>query len=427
MYNSSNCTSGKTTISGRVYDPAGVNPVYNATVYIPGDMAPLPVFAKGPNGCMGCNILYPNTVAASAVTDATGHFQIQPQNNKNVPDGKNLPLVVQVGKWRKVYHINVNGCVDNPQPDKSLSLPKNHMEGDLPNFAISTGGADSLECLLLRMGVSATEFTGGAQGAGRLHIFTGQGGATTNGGGSPDPNLTLWDSATDINQFDVVLLSCEGQETVFANPTGDQTNLWNYTLNGGRVFASHFHYAWFDTGPFATNVNPALATWTTGVGPDSDPIYGKIIQTLPNGMMFPEGVALNTWLGNVGALTNGELLIHYAKHNAQVTASNTPSQTWISSDLMSMYPGGTEYFSFDTPPGQNDKCGRVVYSDLHVSGGPGAGANPDYPGFSTGGIVPDGCAIHPLTPQEKALEFMILDLTSCLIPIGMPPMAPPPQ
>jgi hypothetical protein len=426
MYNSSNCTSGRTTISGKVYDPAGVNPLYNVTVFIPGSGSQLPMFVNGPNNCEGCGALYPQTVAASARTDATGSFQIQPQNNMNVPDGTGLPLVVQVGKWRKVYKINVTACRDNPQPDKSLRLPRNHMEGDLPNIAISTGAADSLECLLLRMGVSASEFTGGSQGAGRLHIFTGYMGATTNGGGSPDPNVSLWDQAADLNQFDVLLLSCEGQETTFANKPGDQMNLWNYTLTGGRVFASHFHYAWFDTGPFATNVSPALASWTTGVGPDSDPISGKIITSLPNGMMFPEGVALNTWLGTVGALTNGELPIHFAKHNAQVTATNTPSTPWISSDVGSMYPGGTEYFSFDTPPASTDKCGRVVYSDLHVSGGPGAGATPDYPGFTTGGIVPDGCASHPLTPQEKALEFMIFDLSSCLIPIGqtMPPGAP---
>jgi hypothetical protein len=84
-------------------------------------------------------------------------------------------------------------------------------------------------------------------------------------------------------------------------------------------------------------------------------------------------------------------------------------------------------FTVDTPVTIAEKCGRVVYSDLHVSGGGGAMEpaftyfTPDYPeltGSMTGGVVPGECSMHPLTPQEKALEFMIFDLSSCLIPIG---------
>jgi len=72
------------------------------------------------------------------------------------------------------------------------------------------------------------------------------------------------------------------------------------------------------------------------------------------------------------------------------------------------------------------KCGRIVYSDLHVSGGSGAngatrgpGLMPDY--GSSLMICPDQCATGALSPQEKALEFMIFDLSSCLIPIGQNP------
>jgi hypothetical protein len=235
------CANGSTSISGTVYDPANVNPLYNVTVYIPRATLPLPALPDGAS-CNSCSDLY-STPLAAAVTDATGHFSIF-----NAPDGSNIPLVVQTGKWRMAYSLaNVVACQDNPQPDHMLHLPKSHLEGNLPNIAISTGAGDSLECLPLRIGIDPGEYTGGAGGSGRLHVFTGYMGAVIQGGTSPDPGTTLWDSDMDINQFDVVLLSCEGQETVNMN----QKVLWDYANGGGHVFASHFHYAWFNFAPHA--------------------------------------------------------------------------------------------------------------------------------------------------------------------------------
>jgi hypothetical protein len=406
---------GQTSISGRVYDPASTNPLYNVTVYVP-QTTPLPALPTGLS--CSCSGLYP-PVLASAVTDANGNFKVVGTSSGTVP------LVVQVGKWRMLYQIkNVTKCQDNPQNDKSLRLPKNHMEGDIPQFAISTGSADSLECLPIRMGIDPGEYVAGpgTPTGGHLHIYTGAGGvggAALQGGTAYDPGQTLWDQQSDMDQYDVVLFSCEGQETAHMNAAGQQVIL-NYANNGGRVFASHYHYAILDTGPFEATV--PLATWHTDMlYADTNPMYGKLITTtLSNGKPFPEGVALSAWLGNVGALSsNGELEIYYTRDNAQVGTANTKSQPWLNADIDSMNPGYTQYFSFDTPLSGGDTCGRVVYSDLHVSGGPNNSADPntDYPGFDPG-IVPDGCTQHPLTPQEKALEFMIFDLSSCLIPIG---------
>ena len=436
-----NCPGGgSTTISGTVYDPAMQNPLYNITVYVPKSAA-LPALTPGAS-CNTCTSLFPE-ILASAVTDANGHFTIP-----NAPWGPNLPLVVQTGKWRKEYTLaNVTQCKDNPQPDKSLRLPKNaiHGDGDLPDIAISTGGADSLECLLMRIGVDTDEYAVGPAGPGHLHIFTGHAGASTMPA-SPDSSQTLWNATASLMKYDVLLLSCEGVETTNLDNQGRQS-LVDYSAAGGRVFASHYHYYWFNVGPFA---NANLAQWTPGAqvlddGPPPPTFAGNVITTLANGMTFPEGVALKQWLGTVNALTNGQLPIWFSRHNADVGPMNwPPSQPWIELDQTTPAPKATQYFSFDTPIGKTPACGRVVYSDLHVSGGPdtnGPGVPPDYPampsmrmrrggGQAMAGIVPSGCATHPLTPQEKALEFMIFDLSSCLIPIGqvaMPPKGAPPR
>jgi hypothetical protein len=423
---------GTTTISGTVYDPAMQNPVFNVAVYVPGTL-PL-ITLPTQVSCASCSGLYSDPIA-SGVTDATGRFTVT-----NAPYGKNIPLVVQVGKWRMMYTIaNVNQCQDNPQPDKTFHLPRSSQDGDLPQIAISTGAADSLECLLSRMGVAASEYTGGNGGKGHIHIFDGYMGAVAQGGSTPDPGMSLWDSDMDIDNYDVVLLSCEGEETVHMN----QQVLWDYANKGGRVFASHFHYAWFNSGPFSTMItNPSLATWNSGIQLKGN-VSSKVVTTLPGGGNFPEGTALNTWLQTVNALgpatqgivgfnvPNGELPVIYSCDNATVTSSNTNSQQWVAADSNAPVPGSTQYFSFDLPLGTSAeaKCGRVVYSDLHVSGGTGGTARgslpPDY--ASSLMICPDQCAGGALSPQEKALEFMIFDLSACLIPPGSMQTAPPVQ
>ena len=94
-----------------------------------------------------------------------------------------------------------------------------------------------------------------------------------------------------------------------------------------------------------------------------------------------------------------------------------PSQPWIIAGPASQVPGATQHFSFNTPTDAGGTyCGRVVYSDLHV--GAASGDDPEQP-------VPASCADSNLSAQEAALEFMLFDLSSCIIPEEVPPVPPP--
>lgn len=405
------CDSGSTTLGGTVFDPAGKNPLYDVVVYVPGGTpAPLPSGAT----CDSCSDLYTGSPMATALTDAHGHFVLS-----NVPAGT-VPLVLQIGKWRRQLTITgVAPCADNVVSDGSLSLPRNRSQGDIPSIAVSTGGADTLECLFRRIGVDASEYTGDPNGAGRIHIFQGAGHgrklAPNTAPPAPASAKALWDSTSDLLRYDMVILSCEGQETTDMN----QQALFDYAAAGGRVFASHFHYAWFDTGPFGSQ---NLATWNPG---DSNMgnIDTLVSTTLPNGAPFPKGQALAQWLGVVGALLpDGELTVEQARHNADVSAANTASQPWLVADSQANPPGATQNFSFDTPldaplGATPNQCGQVVYSDMHV--GAASNDDPTQP-------VPDDCAAGDLSPQEKVLEFLVFNLSSCVTPTAQVPVAPSP-
>jgi len=426
------CAPGNTTtIEGYVYDPAGKNPLYNISVYVPDPGSPLPNLDSVPVAC-GCTQLFPAKVLATgAPTDATGHFVIP-----CAPSGT-VSLVVQTGKWRRQYD-GIAVMPNQPNKTMNLRLPANSMEGSLPNIAISTGASDSFECLPLRMGVSASEYVSGSATGGHIHIYSGFGGATL--APAVESYQGLWDSQAHLNEHDVVILSCEGQETTGgqrAMPVGatEQGYLMSYANTGGRVFASHFQYAWFNTGPFATGSNN-IATWMPGSQhvDDTQAFPVEIDTTLASGAPFPEGLALSQWLGTVGALTNNQLPVWFARDNV-LTVVQPPSTEWAHlAASVTQAPSSPQYFSVDTPSGGTPGgplCGRVVYSDLHVGGIPGTnapGVPVDYPRQQGGGnggmrtnVAPDGCAMHPLTPQEEALEFMLFDLSSCLVPIGQTP------
>ncbi|WP_394850759.1 carboxypeptidase-like regulatory domain-containing protein [Pendulispora brunnea] len=421
------CPAGGTTsLSGTVRDPAGRVPLYNVIVYVPnGAVSPL---TRGAS-CDRCGNVSGDPLV-STITDTSGHFKLT-----NVPVGNDIPVVIQVGKWRRRLHVDVTrACQDTTLAAEQTRLPRNKGEGDIPLMALTTGGADALECFLRKVGLDDSEFTAPG-GPGRVHLYAGspattrdpQGnvrwGATArfddaHGGAAFGDAGSLWSSAGHLKEYDMVLLSCEGQTYPMTKPQAALDALYDYTAAGGRVFASHWHRYWFH--PNADGNGPALGTtkftdlgdWDDGN--ELNGIEAKVETTLPDGKPFPKGQAMKEWLGNVQALTPaGELPIDGAKKNlASVNPANATQ--WITYAPAAV----VQYMSFNVPLGVSDeqKCGRAVYSDLHVSSGVGDQYGPDWP---------QGCLTTSLSPQEKALEFMLFDLSACIqSDTGEP--APPP-
>jgi hypothetical protein len=165
-----------------------------------------------------------------------------------------------------------------------------------------------------------------------------------------------------------------------------------------------------------------LATWSdAGTSTSPTTAIGGILDITLNGSTkpFPKGVAFQQWLafenfrtdgGVLGAdgVAPGELPIWQPRYNAVVGPTDTASQAWITSDATGM-AGQTMLFSFNTPVVANQaaSCGRAMFSDIHAEGNPVTVDTPPAPG---------GCANVDLSPQEKALEFALFDLSGCVVP-----------
>src|SRR5262249_34855797 len=147
--------------------------------------------------CDRCGAPASGAPLVNAMTGPDGRFTLL-----NAPSGPNVPLVIQLGRWRRQVVIpNVNACQDNPLPAELTRLPRNHTEGDIPLMAMVTGKVDTLECVLRKIGVDDTEFTTPPPSSGRIQFYQANGAVI--GGGVP-PLSALADSQATLSRYDLV-------------------------------------------------------------------------------------------------------------------------------------------------------------------------------------------------------------------------------
>jgi hypothetical protein len=389
------CADGETTaIEGVVYDPSGKAPLYNVRVFVPNGEPK--AFEEGVTSCDRCSAPLTGEPIATALTDESGHFRLE-----HVPSGERVPLVAQIGKFRRKITVPlVESCKTTQIGDGVLALPRTRKEGDLPRIAVVTGGYDELGCVLRRIGIDDSEF-GPPGSEARVHVYRGEGGGGVAGGGDVSAT-TLWSDVDTLKKYDAVLLACEGSEHDEDKTPAAKTALFQYVSAGGRVFATHYHYTWFKSSPEASF--RSVATW-------NDPASAYGTETDDVDTSFPKGAALAKWLLTTGASTQeGSLAVDNPARNV---ASVDPAlaQSWI------VEPGTKQvrYFSFNAPVGapEAQQCGRVAFTDIHSRERLGA--------FT----LPGECDPSDMTPQERALEFMLFDLSACVQPDGETPKAPP--
>lgn len=417
-----------TTVSGTVYDPGLNVPLPNVVVYQP-VTTPVAPFAPGLPHCETCASQLPPNYG-NVVTDIDGKFVLP------VIGTVNVPIVIQTGRWRRSITVpSTPTCTNTALTNAQVRLPQTAAEGEIPQFAILTGGQEALECDMLKfMGANATEF--GAPGtAKRIHMYR-DNGATFPGGGS---FATLTASAAQMNKYDVIMAGCDSTGGSMATMGGaTQTLFKNWLDAGGKLFVDHHA---MDAFLWPTPVgNGTLAGYTaTSTWPGSKwgaPTGLTGAKVGPPALSDAPHNAMRQWLTNRGGYAGGVVNTPQACNNGPLIPSPVNSFEWLrgaSGGNWVTNPNGNYSlsYSFDTEDGgikpvyvadggfNYPGCGRVVANAIHVEAARDNG----------GAAFPGNCnTVFGVTPNEMALEYLMFTLTGCSATIAAtaPPPTPPP-
>ena len=438
----------ETSLTGHVYDPAGNLPLYNVYVYVP-NATPAPI-APGNPECNQCEAPASGSPIIGIPTGPDGSFSIRKGmgNAWGVPAGNNggkgIPLVIQVGKWRKQLVIpNVSACAPNDLDAifntgtgtaRQLRLPAKGSEGDMPLIAF-TSGCDPAECFLRNVGIDDSEFAPPGTAGKHVHFYTGQdstndeAASAVDGGNTPAQTYAWWTSSTSLLEYDIIFNACECypyDRGALAYGAIDK-----YLRGGGRLFTTHYYGNWFipTTG---TSDLQSVAQWESvaaagrengwqGMPLPMSPESDAVDQTFPKGMAYAawlQDAGISSSLGNIALADVRDDILSPAPAGCSSSQSCLSTQ-WLYNPA-NMHP---RYLSFNVPVDApaTQQCGRAVYSDVHLSG------------VSNDGTFPTECNYPKIDAppghlkNEQALEFLFFDLSSCVQNDTQPPPTPPLQ
>jgi hypothetical protein len=301
-----------------------------------------------------------------------------------------------------------------------------------------TSGCDPAECFLRHLGIDDSEFVAPSApkpgpfpqvvpGAGHVHFYTarddqsGGSASAVAGGNTPAATYAWWADSKNLLQYDMIFNACE------CNPNDRGATAYGamdvFLKGGGRLFTTHYYGNWFIPNTGTADLQ-SVAKWASimptawnGNSPASE--SDAVDQSFPKGVAYAQWLQDNQISTSLGNITLSDLRddILAPKPAGCSTGQSCLSTRWIYN------PGDQHprYLSFNTPVGSPvaSQCGRAVYSDVHLSGVSTDATFPaecNDPGIDN----PPGHAVN-----EKALEFLFFDLSSCVQNDSQPP--PPPN
>jgi hypothetical protein len=348
-------TPGKTTLKGKTYAPNGTLALAGVLVYetnTPPDAIPEQTY------CDSCRVLPEGTFVQSA---PDGSFELMAHAGTRY-------LVSEKGQFRRIRKIEVgaDGTVQDVAHEVTtlpgMTAAGSNGEGDTSaRIAMmdeqSAGDNDAIQQALLALGI--TEWT------------------------SFHDDLSQVNEA-NLKNFHIALFPCDG--TSLNKPgSSERAALRSFVQAGGKVYASDWSHQFVDE-PFEEFFEHPNRVWGADTGAQAP--AGKY-----------EDVDLKAWLANVSPNEDpdsthfeGVWSTYLGVHPA--TVPDTTGGTHLVTPHV--YASVTEtsglYYSHEAATSMEFGCGRALLSTFHVDGGNSSN----------------------LLMQEKALLYMLLDVSTCI-------------
>src|SRR6202035_4923057 len=134
------------------------------------------------------------------------------------------------------------------------------------------------------------------------------------------PATSLWSTAATLDQYDMVLDSCQGGPPT-DKPQASLDNINAFAAAGGRVYMSHYeNFLLWPTGE--------TSPWSTVAVQDTAMPTG-VASNVAIDIGFPKGEALAHWAVTAGASTMLGNIASIANSRDDVTSATGPTTGWL--------------------------------------------------------------------------------------------------
>lgn len=417
---------GKAELSGTVWAPGnrpGLVPMGQeipiSGAFVQVTPAPTVHFSEG----VQCEVCVPPE-GRNVLSDAKGRFKL-PQ----LPTGTYW-LSIRKGQFAKQTQVTIADGESRVLDTALTTLPSIHSPANgewVPRMAVATGSYDGIEQVLGKMGMGGVnlkgEWRGGGPGAERIDIYDNGGETYKKSQGSI---AELVGDLQRMRQYHLIFIPCTGQDTDVLHDPRVLNNLRQYVSEGGKLYTTDWSGSWHDNVfPQQVRFTPDLDTPATAYDLATNTWNLNQLKTTDgdddHNSSDAEAVdlPLRAWLdGQLAPRDSRGMLTTIQADRMFITGS------WVTIEAVENTPVGVDASGVpltDIPKvfvrGGSDKkggaktpmtvtyqpagCGRVLYSTYHTSEEPHQG----------------------LTPQERILLYLIMELTVCRQePIPLPPV-----